>query len=489
MIFISYRRADSESLVGRIYSELKKHFPTQEVFLDHDSIPLGKPFQDVIHKRLATSKFALVLIGPQWCSIRDERTGQRRLDDPNDFVRLEVETALTTPGLTVIPVIVGNAKFPSDSELPATLKAIASRQAIYIRPEPDEGSDIRKLIAAMKRLLPESSSPPHVFASYSLKDRDRVVPFIGKLLEKGVNVYYDGNLTPGSNWQQELGAALESSSGMIVFVSPRSMQSEWVKREIAASVSRQGHKLVIPVILEHTSELPTELSTRQWVDISGDRSESELTTAAQRIADAFAGLQSPNPDEISRVDLRAQNALQTFADELRQVDDSKQSDSPPDSVFIVHGHDEEFLAQVESFLQSLGIRTLVLKRLGSGEQSLLGKFFDHSSDAHFAVALVSADDYGAGLFQYDLPEVRDRSLQFRSRQNVILELGFFYGRLGWERVFVLSKRPPRRFPNFERPSDLNGVVFDEVDESGRWKLLLRERLRQAGFVLFERNDK
>lgn len=97
MIFISYRRADSESVVGRIYSELKKHFPTHDVFLDHDSIPLGKPFLVVIRERLATSKYALILIGPQWCSIKDEKTGQRRLDDPNDFVRLEVEAALATP--------------------------------------------------------------------------------------------------------------------------------------------------------------------------------------------------------------------------------------------------------------------------------------------------------------------------------------------------------------------------------------------------------
>jgi len=76
MIFISYRRADSESVVGRIYSELKKHFPTQDVFLDHDSIPLGKPFLDVIRERLATSKFALVLIGPQKRAILDDQRFQ-----------------------------------------------------------------------------------------------------------------------------------------------------------------------------------------------------------------------------------------------------------------------------------------------------------------------------------------------------------------------------------------------------------------------------
>lgn len=73
MIFISYRLADSENVVGRIYPELKRHFPKQEMYLDHDSIPLGKPFLNVIRERLAASKFVLVLIGPQWSSRSTKR--------------------------------------------------------------------------------------------------------------------------------------------------------------------------------------------------------------------------------------------------------------------------------------------------------------------------------------------------------------------------------------------------------------------------------
>ena len=64
----------------------------------------------------------------------------------------------------------------------------------------------------------------------------------------------------------------------------------------------------------------------------------------------------------------------------------------------------------------------------------------------------------------------ERALQFRARQNVILELGFFYGYLGWEHVFVLYKPPDEIFPNFERPSDLGGVVFDEVEAGRTWKI-------------------
>ena len=104
--------------------------------------------------------------------------------------------------------------------------------------------------------------------------------------------------------------------------------------------------------------------------------------------------------------------------------------------------------------------------------------------ARFAIVLLSADDYGASRRQYDQPGVGDRSLQFRARQNVILELGFFYGKLGMEQVFVVAKGPDFVFPNFERPSDLDGVVFDSLEDDA-WQTTLKGRLRDAGFVLFD----
>jgi predicted nucleotide-binding protein len=66
---------------------------------------------------------------------------------------------------------------------------------------------------------------------------------------------------------------------------------------------------------------------------------------------------------------------------------------------------------------------------------------------------------------------------------VVLELGFFYGQLGWENVFVLLKKPSKVFPNFERPSDLEGAVFDPIDEAGQWKTILAKKLQTAGFQL------
>jgi predicted nucleotide-binding protein len=96
--------------------------------------------------------------------------------------------------------------------------------------------------------------------------------------------------------------------------------------------------------------------------------------------------------------------------------------------------------------------------------------------------LLSADDYGASRRQYETVNVAERALQFRARQNVILELGFFYGRLGWENVFVLYQEPDHVFPNFERPSDLDGVIFDALSNVV-WQRNLSAKLSAAGFKL------
>src|SRR5262245_22905959 len=92
-IFISYRRSDSQDVTGRIYDRLVARFSRERVFKDVDSIPLGVSFPLHIKQMLSKTSMALVIIGPSWLNARDEQ-GRRRLDDPNDLVRLEVEAAL-----------------------------------------------------------------------------------------------------------------------------------------------------------------------------------------------------------------------------------------------------------------------------------------------------------------------------------------------------------------------------------------------------------
>src|SRR5438874_1986477 len=110
VIFLSYRRSDSQDVTGRIYDRLVGKFSQKQVFKDVDNIPLGVSFPSHIKQMLSKANFVLVIIGPSWVTATDEH-GVRRLDDENDFVRLEVELALRA-NMPVIPVLVSNARMP-----------------------------------------------------------------------------------------------------------------------------------------------------------------------------------------------------------------------------------------------------------------------------------------------------------------------------------------------------------------------------------------
>ncbi len=132
-IFISYRREDSRSVAGRIYDRLSERWPADQIFMDVDSIGPGVDFLEFIRERLAASKVALVVIGPRWLDARDEE-GRRRLDQPGDYVRLEVAEAIRRD-LHVIPLLVEGAALPAAEELPDDLKGLRRHNAFEIRHE------------------------------------------------------------------------------------------------------------------------------------------------------------------------------------------------------------------------------------------------------------------------------------------------------------------------------------------------------------------
>ena len=92
-IFISYRRADSQAITDRIYEHFSREFGSKSVFQDVEDIPPGVDFRAFLNESVGACDVLLVIIGPQWATITDEQ-GRRRLDDPNDFVRIEVESGL-----------------------------------------------------------------------------------------------------------------------------------------------------------------------------------------------------------------------------------------------------------------------------------------------------------------------------------------------------------------------------------------------------------
>ena len=152
-IFINYRRTDSGGYSSHLYDRLTRQFSNDEVFMDIDDIDLGKDFREVLQKKLSTVEVGIVLIGEKWLDIKDETTGQRRLDDKKDFVRFEIATMLERK-ILVIPVLVGDANLPEARQLPEPLAPLLDRQAHRININSrDFLRDTEKLIKSIQRYL------------------------------------------------------------------------------------------------------------------------------------------------------------------------------------------------------------------------------------------------------------------------------------------------------------------------------------------------
>jgi formylglycine-generating enzyme required for sulfatase activity len=151
-IFISYRRADSKYVVDRIRDRLIAAYGDEAVFRDIESIPLGLNFSDVLDEATSTCNVMLVVIGPQWVGITDAH-GNKRLFDPGDYTRLEVETGLRNKEILVIPVLVMNASMPGSKDIPESLGDLLFRNAISVRNDPDFNPDMQRLIQGIDRFI------------------------------------------------------------------------------------------------------------------------------------------------------------------------------------------------------------------------------------------------------------------------------------------------------------------------------------------------
>jgi formylglycine-generating enzyme required for sulfatase activity len=148
-IFLSYRRDDTGPYAGRLYDRLQQHFGRDDLFMDIDTITLGLDFVEAIQDAVGSCQVLLAVIGRQWLTSTDPE-GNRRLDNPEDFVRLEITTALRRD-IRVIPVLVGGASMPRATELPEELRPLARRQALAVgdRFHPD----VDRLMQALETVL------------------------------------------------------------------------------------------------------------------------------------------------------------------------------------------------------------------------------------------------------------------------------------------------------------------------------------------------
>lgn len=168
-IFISYRRDDSEGEAGRLFDDLVRSFGEDSVFMDVSDISPGVDFRKAIDENVASCGVLLAIIGPAWCSIRNT-AGGRRLDDPNDFVRLEIASALARK-VAIIPVLVHEARMPRPEDLPEDLRELAFRNSVEIT-HARWNSDVQLLTHALTRYVaptaPTDTKPVHATVGVQL---------------------------------------------------------------------------------------------------------------------------------------------------------------------------------------------------------------------------------------------------------------------------------------------------------------------------------
>lgn len=209
-VFISYRREDAEDSARALYESLVREFGKDRLFMDVEAIALGSDFREAVEHSLDDCGVFLVVIGPTWLDIKaaDDPSGQRRLDNPGDYVRQEVATALKRgPGLPVIPVLVRGASMPADTKLPDDLKNLAYRNALTLS-HLDWDGNLQKLVSAIRRHVDDEGR----------ESRDSAVRSVLKhgTQTQGPSARASDSIKIGS--AVELGSAVETKPGKAVLI-------------------------------------------------------------------------------------------------------------------------------------------------------------------------------------------------------------------------------------------------------------------------------
>jgi hypothetical protein len=282
-IFISYRRADSEYAASTIHDQLAAHFGRDRVFRDIHTIQPGAEFLQTINHAIKQSSVCLVIIGPNWLSTVDS-AGSRRIDDPTDFIRIEIETAFAKD-IPIIPVLVGDALIPVPEELPKSLRRLTLLNALVIRSGRDFAGNIERLINGIERFFisPESEVPlllqdirsepqPQfdepikkgplatkqltgtVFISYRREGGAETARLLRyELLARGWNVFLDVEDLKAGTFDETLLREVARADNFLLIPSPGALENcaqdnDWLRKEIHHAI-KTGRNIV-PVLKE-----------------------------------------------------------------------------------------------------------------------------------------------------------------------------------------------------------------------------------------------
>lgn len=209
-IFISYRRDDSGYIAGMLAERLEAVFGSDSVFIDVDAIPLGVDFREYLNQAVAKSELMLALMGNEWLNVKNAQ-GLRRLDDPADFVRIEIEAALKRQ-IPVVPVLLEQARMPLEAELPPSLQPLAFRNAAEIRSGRDLNYHIEQLIRGIKNQYGSTAS---VAAVGSQKPEAQPAKVSEKVAEQATSIA-DLDKTPTNTQRKPLLWLLGAVGALVV---------------------------------------------------------------------------------------------------------------------------------------------------------------------------------------------------------------------------------------------------------------------------------
>lgn len=155
-IFISYRRKDSDYPAQQIYKDLTEYFGSESVIFDVDNIPLGTDFRKFLDKQISACDILLAVIGDHWIDLLKQKLG-----DPEDFVRIEIQTALENK-IPIVPILVGNASVPNKNDLPPELAELTYMQAAEVRAGSDFETHLKRMIGRLDNLLTDRKSDKEI---------------------------------------------------------------------------------------------------------------------------------------------------------------------------------------------------------------------------------------------------------------------------------------------------------------------------------------
>jgi tetratricopeptide (TPR) repeat protein len=323
-IFISYRRDDAAYVTGHINDLLRKEFGDEAVFTDVDNIALGVDFRAVLDTTVSQCQVLLAVIGSEWLNASD-KDGHHRLQDPADFVRIEIESALKR-NIPVIPLLVSGAKMPTEAELPESLRGLVFRNGTQIRPAPDFRSDMARLINNLRRHFdsirqnepattvpdagpgPESNNKPLPAESNSTQDSQSTQ---GEASEVMLQVGDDERVRKTAEFGQEQQSERRSTglwriAAAVVVVASGS----WY----FANQNPEAVQSVLSAVQSFTSN--TEQSADGTADIeanqnsSTDSSDLTVETADEETEAGFSNLESIGEDSVAV----ATNGIETIGE-------------------------------------------------------------------------------------------------------------------------------------------------------------------------------